>query len=523
MSDYEKIRGMVQSDDADERNEAIFQIIYNFKNFTDTDKEQSWKELLKLTKDENSIVRWCAAGALGPAFHYVTNKEQATKDLLNLTKDNDSDVRIGAADALGSAFQYVTNKEQAWKAMLKLTKDENSDVRWCAANALGPAFQYVTDKEQATKDLLNLTKDKDSSMREGAPNALGHAFQYITDKEQATKDLLNLTKDKDSDVRVSANYSLGKISIYRATEAETEDGLKEEISRAIKYFEKSSEESTYFNPAKFCLPFYRSYNAVIFRKEGAKEEIEKNIDEAKQAVAGSESKEKLLEAVQNLANALEEAQKLRVLDEIQADLSTYMTYCNRAAELLKSTERNAPIATELIKKGMPIIDKTINEIQQKARAICEETKNAGTPFESLGFETNRLAKELTSKDLSKTENSITRIAYTLNEFCNFLPEGKKGHGCDLVKSIDAEKYLEEQLNIIDIALTYIHPNIKPEQPLRIRKILEILGLSFTIAGVIWGIIYAILSEMSYATSMRESLIIFSFTFILILLISVKKR
>ena len=345
------------------------------------------------------------------------------------------------------------------------------------------------DKEQAWKDLLTLTKDEDSRVRMGAAYALVPAFQYITDEEQAWKDLLTLTKDEDRDIRVSANYSLGKISIYRATKVESEERFREEMDKAIGFFEKSSQESFYFNPAKFCLPFYRSYNAVIFKKGEAKEDIERNLKEAKQVVAGSESKEKLLEAVQNLANALEEAQKLRGLDEIQSDLSIYMTYCNRAAELLKSTEGNAPIATELIKKGLPIIDKTIKEIQEKARAICEQTKNMETPFKPLGIETNKLANELTSNDLLKTEKSLKRIAHTLDEFCGLLHENKRGHGLNLVKSISEEEELQEKLNMIDIALTYIKPNIKPEQPPLTRIIVDILTISFTIAGVIWGIIY----------------------------------
>ena len=368
-------------------------------------------------------------------------------------------------------------------------------------------------------------KNDDVEKRKEAVDQIGTLFQILSekDREQASNDLLELTKDEDSDVRVSANYSLGKISIYRATEAKSEERLQEEMDNAIRYFEKSSQGSIFFNPAKFCLPFYRSYNAVIFRQEKAEEEIERNLEEAKHAVAGSKSKEKLLEAVENLANALQEAQKLRGLDEIQSDLSTYMTYCNRAAELLKSTEGNAPIATELIKKGLPIIDKTIKEIQEKARAICEQTKNTGIPFESLGIETNKLANELNSKDRLKTKKSLKRIAHTLDEFCLALPENKRSYGCDIVKSIAEEEDLQEQLNIIDIALTYIQPNNKPEQPPLIRKIVEILSISFTIAGVIWGIIYAILSEMDYATAMRESLIIFSFTFILILFVSAKKR
>jgi len=562
MTDKEQawndLMALTKDEDRDVRGGAAYALGPAFQHMTD--KEQASKDLLTLTKDENSSVRMGAANALGSAFQHMTDKEQASKDLLALTKDEDSEVRMEAAFALGTAVQYVTDKEQAIKELLELTKDEDSMVRGGAAIALGFTFQYVTDKEQATKELLELIKDEDSEVRRGAVGAIASAFQYITDKEQAWKNLLELTKDEDSEVRmdaayalgpafqyvsdkeqtikellklakdgvsvvsVSANYSLGKISIYKATEAESEDELKEEMAKAIGYFEKSSQESKFcFNPAKFCLPFYRSYNAVIFRQENAKEEIERNLEEAKRAVEGSESKDKLIEIVENLANALQEAQKSKVFDKIQADLGKCLHYCNRAEELLKSTEENAPIVTELIKKGLPIIDEKIQKIQEKARAIFEQTKNTGTPFESLGVEANKFAYELTSKNPFKTKKSVKRIAHTLDEFCEYLPKNKRSYGCDIVKSIAEEEDLQEQLNIIDIALTYIQPNIKPEQPSPIRKIVEILSISFTIAGVIWGIIYAILSEMSYATAMRESLIIFTFTFLLILFVSAMKR
>ena len=56
------------------------------------------------------------------------------------------------------------------------------------------------------------------------------------------------------------------------------------------------------------------------------------------------------------------------------------------------------------------------------------------------------------------------------------------------------------------------------------KILENLAISFTISGVIWGIIYALLSEKKYPTAMRESLIIAGIFFIFIFIIYlIKKR
>ena len=117
-------------------------------------------------------------------------------------------------------------------------------------------------------------------MRRRAADTLGSAYKYLPDKEQASKDLLELTKDQNSYVRVSANHSLGKISVYRATNANSEGILQKELENAIGFFEKSVQESILFNPAEFCLPFYRSYYSVIFKKQEAKEDVKINLDEA---------------------------------------------------------------------------------------------------------------------------------------------------------------------------------------------------------------------------------------------------
>ena len=68
------------------------------------------------------------------------------------------------------------------------------------------------------------------------------------------------------------------------------------------------------NPSQFCLPFYRSFHTIIFKKQEAKEEVNKYLEEAKAAIKGSESKKQLFEAVENLAEALKEVQSLGNLD-----------------------------------------------------------------------------------------------------------------------------------------------------------------------------------------------------------------
>ena len=292
------------------------------------------------------------------------------------------------------------------------------------------------------------------------------AFQYLTDKDQAHKDLLALTKDQDSYVRVSANHSLGKISVYRATNAEDEDLFQKELENAISFFEKSARESTWFNPAKFCLPFYKSYYYVIFRKQEAREEVKKNLDEAKRTVSGSESREKLLEAIENLSNALNEAQKMRDLDDIQTELNSYRRYCDRACEILDSTEGKAPGATLLVRRGLPVIDeriqRTIKEIQEKSKALCKKTRNSESPLEQLGIAINQYAGELSTKDYLKSERTIPRITRVLGNYCKHLPEEKRGYACELIEEINDEEELSDKLNKIEIVLTYLEPQIEIE-------------------------------------------------------------
>ncbi len=71
-------------------------------------------------------MRWRAAEALGAAFGHVPDKDQAWKDLHRLTQDEDSYVRRRAAKALGVVFRHVPDKAQAWKDLIRLTQDEDS-------------------------------------------------------------------------------------------------------------------------------------------------------------------------------------------------------------------------------------------------------------------------------------------------------------------------------------------------------------------------------------------------------------
>jgi HEAT repeat protein len=231
----------------------------------------------------------------------------------NQCLSNDPKERIHVLEQL-HFFSFKPDKRQVWNDLHTLTNDEDSFVRSSAAEALGFAFSHMPDKQQAWNDLHTLTSDENYGVRCSAAEALGSAFSHMPDKQQAWNDLHTLTSDEDSSVKTSSNHSLGRVSIFMASQAETNEDYKKELEKAIKFFENSARESLYkwLNPAQFCLPLYRSFYAIIFKKQEAKDEVNKYLEEAKAAIEGSENKKQLFEAVENLSDALKEVQNLDI-------------------------------------------------------------------------------------------------------------------------------------------------------------------------------------------------------------------
>ncbi len=360
-------------------------------------------------------------------------------------------------------FANLPDKEEVWKDLIRLTRDEDIEVQWRAAHVLGIAFQHIPNKEDAWDDLIRLTGDEDCSVRWGAAYALGSAFQHVLDKEEAWNDLHRLTKDKANFMRALANYSLGRASIFKATEAESEEDFENELNNAIKFFERSSKETTSFNnPSRFCLPLYRSFYTIMFEKVGAEGEVEKYLAEAKSASEGSENKEILLEAVENLANALSEAQKVTDFGAIKSELNTYRRYCDRAADLIGTAEEGTPGAAQVLRRGLPIIGERIREIQEKAEALCRETRGTGTPYEQLGTEVNKWARDLSDRGYLRDEKDVPRIRDLLGKLCNLISEDERDYPCKIVEEIREEREPEDNLSDVVTALSYLVPSIKSQ-------------------------------------------------------------
>ncbi len=434
-------------------------------------KKEYTRDFLSLCKDSNLITeRMVGKEDIGDLSKLETLlKKQTWEDLLQLIKDENIYVRGSAAKALGLAFPHISDKIQAWEGLHRLIHDENSYVRWNAIEALGSAFLYVPNKEQAWEDLQRSTLDGSSDVQWSAAEALGAVFPYIPDKKQAWEDLQKLAADQISGVRMSANYSLGRASIFKATEAKNEEDFRRELENALKFFEISLGESAHsnffsYNPARFCLPFYKSFYTLIFKKEDSEIELQKYLAEAKPASEGSETKEKLLEVVGNLSNALREIQKTQEMDieAMKHDLDAYRKYCERALDLLDITAEKAPGATKLIRRGLPIIDQKIkeiiSEIQSNAEALCKQTK--GTAIEDLGKEVYYQSQDLLQiRDPIGLEKGMLNMQTVLSIICAKMPEEERGEARELLKKAGDELYIEDKLPLINMVLSKISSQI----------------------------------------------------------------
>lgn len=488
-----KIHRMAQSEDVKERKKAVDQLRKNFVLFAD--KNQATIDLLVLIKDRSSIVRRRVAYALGLAFEHVTDKNQATKDLLALTKDGNSNVRGSAAKALGLAFEYVTYKYQVWEDLFAMTRDEDINVRKRAAYALGSAFEHAPNKDQAWKDLVSLVKGWGLVREEGATEVfccvwsekwfvrrrvayvLGSAFEHVNDKDQAIKDLLALTKDVDVNVRAYAYLFLGKAYILKATEAEHEDNFRKELEKALELFEKSSGERVFQNPAKFCLPFYRLFYTITFKRDHEEMEVQDYLNEAKSAVEGSSRKEKLLAAVENLSNAVKEAHKSGDINDMIHGLNAYRRYCERVSKLLEATENEAPDATNLIRRGLPVIKETIAEIQEKSKALCKQTQ--GTSYEDLGKEVNRVSQTFSRiRDPIGLEKGVNNLHKVLSAICEKIPEDVRGDSCRLLEDAKSEQHLDDKINLINMFLSKIPHHIQKPR----KEIIAVGGVGTIVGG-----------------------------------------
>jgi HEAT repeat protein len=388
MVDQAEIHRKVMSGEVGERAEAVNLLRDNFADLPD--KEEAWKDLIRLTKDEDwnvpryaadalgsaflhvpakeeawddliwligdtgINVRWNVAEAIGSAFLHTPHKKHVWRDLHHLTHYEDGCVRSRAARALGSAFSHVPEKEKAWKDLHRLTRDDDADVRRQLSTMIGSVFPHVPDKEEVWEDMIRLMGDEDPDVRLNvagvldssvlvSEHALDSIFQHIIKNEKAWKDLQCLTRHEDGHIRIIASYSLGRASLLKTTNAESEDDFKIELKNAIDFFKISSKGAAYFGDycrSSLYFPFYKLFYIIIFENAGAESEVQKYLNDAKSASKRSENGEIFLEVVENIANALAKVHGDRKSDlgTIKRNLNTYRRDCDCAADLIGFSE-----------------------------------------------------------------------------------------------------------------------------------------------------------------------------------------
>ena len=436
------------------------------------DKDNAWRDLHKSTEDENSILRYNSVGAIENAFEYIPDKDQAWRDLIRLTRDSDIDVKQKAADSLFNAILHIQDKEKAWKDLIDLTKEEDTYIIWNTARAIEKAFSLIQDKKNGWLDLLKLAKSRNTYVRQKAIACLGLAFTYVPDKKSSWSELEKLSRDKDSNVRAFANHALGRASVYKATEAKSEDEMKEELENAIKFFNESLLGEGICKPSKFCLPFYRSFYTLTFDNAGNEAEVNKYLEEARSATEGSKIREILIEAVENLSKALLEVQRSSeaTVNELKCDLINCKGYCDKADCLLDeiTSEKMAPVATKLLKIGKPIIGKNIkkmiNDINEKSRRLSENSK--GTRSEELTTKLLEIAEdmkaltELREIDIIKSKTKNAQYLDKLSEMCHLTTYDKREEAFELLRDAKEEPNINIQTEKIYKSLTFIDNNLK---------------------------------------------------------------
>ncbi|KKH48727.1 HEAT repeat domain-containing protein [Methanosarcina sp. 1.H.A.2.2] len=483
---------------------TIFNLGFVFPHVPD--KQNSWEDLIIFLLDEDLLMRWSASFALGLSFQYIPDKKRAWEILHELSSDKEQFVREGAAFTFVSAFQHIPDKEAAWEDIKRLIHDKHIEAKKYATLALAPVLLYISD-EQIFTELYKLVDDESGPVRGNAAHVLGFVLTHIleipcvpnkqeiwdaldklaqdrdekvktevvsslknlyhtvSDRKQVRDNLVSLTNDESNEVKMNAYYSLGKISIFEASQAETEEVYKKEFENAILLFEEAAKSSTSLNPAQFCYPFYRSLHTIIFKEQKEiNKELEMYLEQAKSAVKDSKNKKLLFETVQNLANALKEVQNLEKMDieAMKGELNFYRKYCEQAAKLMTETEEISPYATEVMRKGLPILDRKLKslleEIQEKAKTACQEAK--GTDTEEIACAVSREVQKWEIGSQEEMTWNVENLIFALESSVPRVPANQ--HIFDRIQQIREQKDIPKQYGMVSTLIPLI-PNLCMEQ------------------------------------------------------------
>lgn len=447
------------------------------------DKSAAWDQLHLLIKNKHWYVRKTAISALGSAFEFVPDKSAAWNDLhmFASSEDNVGLTKCDVAYTFGCVFKHIPDKYKsaAYDDLHTLINDDDSGVRCSVVSAIGSVFEHISSDYESTvcSDLYSLTMDKEWRVREKVADVLGSIFSLVPDKYKPIHwsylDMLAI--DEDIYVRSYATCSLGKICIYKASKSENENDARSQLEKAIQYFEKSTEEGSWRSPAKFCHPFYCTFDAVMFKKVHSKMEIENYITAAKKEILGSKSRQKLIESIEQLSEALEIAHDAYVSGgNWQEILKRCSDICNYAEQLMDENKDKAPDIYDLYEMAKPAFDKKIKELIEAADIAFKKAK--GTPAENVVDSIKREIQRWSVEDPIKMDIKIERLYAILKEKVPDIPENRIIIG--QINDIKNTRVVEDQLEIITLLMMSI-PNISV--PKMIDDLKENMNNRFDIA------------------------------------------
>ena len=408
-------------------------IYFSFKIFTkipETHRYEAWKIIIDFIKTDGPFIeiKYKATMLLGSIFTFIPDAEiaQAWADIEDLLIHKDNVIVAKIIDSISEKFTFIPKDRviPIWEILHKLVEDGNPEIRGCVAESLG---KFYCDTSNNYKKVTLI-------------------------------DLYKLMDDTDNFVAASAKYSLGTINIFIATQSETIEQFQEHLDFAIKYFESSLGSAEFFNQARFCYPFYKAYWNIAFTDFNEIDEIEQYVFDAKSAQGDSETRKTLVKAIKSLANAVKDARKKKDFQSLKSNLDSYRKYCDSAVFLLKNTETNAPMASKILIKGLPIIDKKIkkiiSEIQEEAKNICKKTK--GTSKESFGQKTHELAQNLSQLNKFQIPEGLNQLVDLVEKnFCGQLTTQDKKDVCRLIQDTKVESNLGLKLEKIKSVISTI--------------------------------------------------------------------
>ncbi len=102
-----------------------------------------WEIMHKSASEKDKNLRFSVSELIGLLFRYIPDKEQAWKDLLKLSRDADSFVRQMAPQALGWSYKDlpIELKKAALDDIFQLIQMKDWETRWAATIAVGDVFQ----------------------------------------------------------------------------------------------------------------------------------------------------------------------------------------------------------------------------------------------------------------------------------------------------------------------------------------------------------------------------------------------